>query len=100
MSNDPAHPAIYPTGIKPINLNSAELKVYDLIVKRFFATFGETAIFKKTKIDILVNDNFLFNKVNNKLSNGSKFIQLCCVIVEIYNIFVTTIFFETHCMCN
>lgn len=62
IKNDPAHPAIYPTGIKPINLNSAELKVYDLIVKRFFATFGETAIFKKTKIDILVNDNFLFNK--------------------------------------
>ena len=62
IKNDPAHPAIYPTGIKPINLNSAELKVYDLIVKRFFATFGETAIFKKIKIDILVDDKFLFNK--------------------------------------
>src|ERR671910_714843 len=62
IKNDPAHPAIYPTGIKPINLNSAELKVYDLIVKRFFATFGESAIFKKIKIDILVDDNFLFNK--------------------------------------
>ncbi|MGZ5490872.1 MAG: DNA topoisomerase I [Nitrososphaeraceae archaeon] len=61
IKNDPAHPAIYPTGIKPINLNSAELKVYDLIVKRFFTTFGETAIFKKTKIDILVDHNFLFN---------------------------------------
>jgi DNA topoisomerase-1 len=62
IKNDPAHPAIYPTGIKLINLNSAELKVYDLIVKRFFTSFGETAIFKKTKIDILVDDNFLFNK--------------------------------------
>src|SRR5215211_2072516 len=62
IKNDPAHPAIYPTGIKPINLNSAELKVYDLIVKRFFTSFGETAIFKKTKIDILVDDSFLFNK--------------------------------------
>src|SRR5918995_269702 len=62
IKNDPAHPAIYPTGIKPINLNSAELKVYDLIVKKFFATFGESAIFKKIKIDILVDDNFLFNK--------------------------------------
>ena len=62
IKNDPAHPAIYPTGIKPINLNSAELKIYDLIVKRFFTTFGETAIFKKTKIDLLVDDNFLFNK--------------------------------------
>ena len=59
---DPAHPAIYPTGTKPVNLNSSEIKVYDLIVKRFFATFGEPAIFKKTKIDIIVDDNFLFNK--------------------------------------
>ncbi len=59
---DPAHPAIYPTGIKPLNLNSAELKIYDLIVKRFFTSFGETAIFKKTKIDMLVDDNFLFKK--------------------------------------
>src|SRR5215213_5801571 len=54
---------LYPNnGIKPINLNSAELKVYDLIVKRFFTSFGETAIFKKTKIDILIDDSFLFNK--------------------------------------
>jgi len=69
--NDPAHPAIYPTGITPINLNSAESKVYDLIVKRFFATFGETAIFKKTKIDILVNNNFLFDlEGKNILSKG------------------------------
>ncbi|HEX2486977.1 MAG TPA: DNA topoisomerase I [Nitrososphaeraceae archaeon] len=59
---DPAHPAIYPTGTKPVNLNSSEIKVYDLIVRRFFATFGEPAIFKKTKIDIIVDDNFLFNK--------------------------------------
>ncbi|HEU5461211.1 MAG TPA: DNA topoisomerase I [Nitrososphaeraceae archaeon] len=59
---DPAHPAIYPTGTKPINLNSSEIKVYDLIVKRFFATFGEPAIFKKTKIDIKVDDDFIFNK--------------------------------------
>lgn len=40
---DPAHPAIYPTGIKPSALGSWGSKIYDLIVKRFFATFGETA---------------------------------------------------------
>ena len=38
--SDPAHPAIYPTGITP-NLAGRQLKVYDLVVKRFFATFAE-----------------------------------------------------------
>ncbi len=40
---DPAHPAIYPTGHEPKGFAGRELKLYDLIVKRFFATFGEPA---------------------------------------------------------
>ncbi len=41
---DPAHPAIHPTGESPGNpLNDQEIKIYDLIVKRFLATFGEPA---------------------------------------------------------
>ena len=40
---DPAHPAIYPTGIAPGKLDVRAQKVYDLVVKRFFATFGEPA---------------------------------------------------------
>jgi DNA topoisomerase I len=60
FKTDPAHPAIYPTGLKPMNLNSAELKVYDLIVRRFFATFGESAVFNKIIINILVNTTFSF----------------------------------------
>jgi DNA topoisomerase-1 len=40
---DDAHPAIYPTGEQPGNLSKKERKVYDLIVKRFFAVFGEAA---------------------------------------------------------
>ena len=60
IKNDPAHPAIYPTGLKPMNLTSAESKVYDLIVKRFFATFGKSAVFNKININILVNNTFSF----------------------------------------
>ncbi|MBN2142083.1 DNA topoisomerase I [Candidatus Woesearchaeota archaeon] len=41
--DDPAHPAIYPTGLKPGKMTAYETKIYDLIVKRFFATFGEAA---------------------------------------------------------
>jgi DNA topoisomerase-1 len=60
IKNDPAHPAIYPTGLKPLNLTSAESKVYDLIVKRFFATFGKSAVFNKININILVDNTFSF----------------------------------------
>ena len=41
---DPAHPALYPTGILPKSLEARQGKVYDLVVKRFFATFGEPAV--------------------------------------------------------
>ncbi len=41
--SDPAHPAIHPTGNKPGVTNERALKIYDLVVKRFLATFGEPA---------------------------------------------------------
>ena len=42
---DPAHPAIYPTGEAPKReLETREARLYDLIVKRFFAVFGEDAL--------------------------------------------------------
>ncbi len=37
---DPAHPAIYPTGNPPRNLDKDHMKIYDLIVRRFLATFS------------------------------------------------------------
>lgn len=40
---DEAHPAIHPTGNSPGNLSKQERKIYDLVVKRFFATFGDPA---------------------------------------------------------
>ncbi len=42
--DDPAHPAIYPTGITGKITDDKEKKVYDLIVKRFLACFGEIAV--------------------------------------------------------
>ena len=53
---DDAHPAIFPTGVKPKkNLNPQEKRMYDLIVKRFFAVFGEPAIRETNKILFDVN---------------------------------------------
>ena len=52
---DPAHPAIFPTGAKPMRLGNYQRKVYDLIVKRFMAAFSETAIRELLKITIKVD---------------------------------------------
>ncbi|MBN2421031.1 DNA topoisomerase I [Candidatus Woesearchaeota archaeon] len=52
---DPAHPAIHPTGIQPKKLEDREARVYDLIVHRFFAIFGEPATRETQKITIDVN---------------------------------------------
>lgn len=41
--DDPAHPAIHPTGQKPMDLGPQQAKLYDLIVRRFLACFGEPA---------------------------------------------------------
>lgn len=49
--DDPAHPAIYPTGEVPKRrLEGVEWKLYDLIVKRFFATFGDPAVSERIAI--------------------------------------------------
>jgi DNA topoisomerase I len=50
---DPAHPAIYPTGVAPQQkLSGLEFKVYDLIVKRFLAAFGDPAVSRRINVTI------------------------------------------------
>jgi len=51
--DDPAHPAIYPTGELPRRrLEPREAKLYDLVVRRFFAVFGEPALRERVSVDI------------------------------------------------
>lgn len=50
--SDPAHPAIHPTGEIPLKMNSMQKRVYDLIVRRFLATFAEPAIRESMRIAI------------------------------------------------
>ena len=54
---DPAHPSIHPTGqFENINsLSDDEIKLYDLIAKRFIALFCEPAILDKKTIKVEVN---------------------------------------------
>lgn len=53
---DPAHPSIYPTGEKPEELKGTRRKLYDLIVKRFLAVFGDEAIKQSMRVDLEVED--------------------------------------------
>lgn len=59
---DPAHPAIYPTGILPENLEKNHQKLYDLIVRRFFSTFGDYAIRETQTIIIDINNEKFISK--------------------------------------
>ncbi len=52
---DPAHPAIHPTGDVPKRIEDKAKGLYELIDRRFFATFGEDAIRESTSITIHVN---------------------------------------------
>jgi DNA topoisomerase I len=58
---DSAHPAIYPTGEKPRgSLNASEYKLFDLIIRRFLATFGQPAIRQQTVVTIVVIEEHFF----------------------------------------
>ncbi len=59
--DDPAHPAIHPTGVKPPRrLTPSERKVFDLIVRRFIALFGEPPVKESSRADVRCN-NHLFH---------------------------------------
>ncbi|NQV91514.1 DNA topoisomerase I [Candidatus Woesearchaeota archaeon] len=59
---DPAHPAIYPTGLVPGNLKPWEQKIYDLIVKRFMATFAKPAVRETMEVSLDVNKEIFITK--------------------------------------
>tara|TARA_Y100000031_G_scaffold73629_1_gene81339 strand:+ start:860 stop:3106 length:2247 start_codon:yes stop_codon:yes gene_type:complete len=67
---DPAHPAVYPTGISPKNLNEREQKIYDLIIKRFMATFAEPATRETMTIDIDCNKEIFIAKGTRTVEKG------------------------------
>ncbi len=64
--DDAAHPAIYPTGEPPKQLSAAEAKVYDLIVRRFLATFANNAVISEASFQFLIGSN-IFTANNRKI---------------------------------
>jgi DNA topoisomerase-1 len=67
---DPAHPAIYPTGVKQKKLNVLQRKILDLIIKRFLSTFGNNAVTKYSEVTINVNGYYFLAKANGILNKG------------------------------
>jgi len=63
---DPAHPAIYPTGIKEKKLNLLQRRILDLIIRRFLSTFGNNAIINFSEVSINVNGH-QFNAKGDKI---------------------------------
>ena len=63
---DPAHPAIYPTGIKEKKLDLLQRRILDLIIRRYLSTFENNAIIKFSEVSINVNGHH-FNAKGNKI---------------------------------
>jgi DNA topoisomerase-1 len=70
IEEDPAHPAIYPTGGRPKKLSVLQNKILDLIIKRFLATFGDSAVTNSNEVTISVNGHDFFVKGNAILNYG------------------------------
>ncbi|MEM2319436.1 MAG: DNA topoisomerase I [Candidatus Bathyarchaeia archaeon] len=68
---DPAHPAIYPTGkLSERVLDDSEKRVWDLVVRRFMAVFGEPALRQTVKVQININGHRFYLRGRQTLKEG------------------------------
>lgn len=68
---DPAHPAVYPTGGLPQRtLEPRESKIFDLIVRRFMATFGAPASRETIRATITVDGLKFYLRGSRILATG------------------------------
>jgi len=69
--DDPAHPAIYPTGNLPQKpLGTAERNIFDLIIRRFLAVFAEPTHRQSVNAIVIINGNSFHLKGARTLSEG------------------------------
>jgi len=68
---DSAHPAIFPTGNLPERLlNKSERNVWDLVVRRFMAVFGEPAVEQIVRAKIKINGHLFLVEGKSILEQG------------------------------
>jgi DNA topoisomerase-1 len=71
LREDPAHPAVYPTGnISSKALDESERQIWDLVVKRFLAVFGDSASKKTVKASINVKGYIFYLYGAETLNEG------------------------------
>jgi len=68
--DDPAHPAIHPTGRPPGRLNRVDGRIYDLICRRFMAALGDPAVRENTVADIDVGGHLFRLKGSQLVERG------------------------------
>ncbi|RJS78513.1 DNA topoisomerase I [Candidatus Bathyarchaeota archaeon] len=69
--SDPAHPAIYPTGNMPERvLSEPERRLWDLIVRRFMAVFGEPAIRQSVKVTVEIGGHIFYLRGRQIVEEG------------------------------
>jgi len=59
--DDPAHPAIHPTGNLPEEkLTSVQSRLFDLVVRRFMAALGDPAVLRSVRADVDVKGHLFY----------------------------------------
>lgn len=67
---DPAHPAIYPTGVLPKKLGHELKNLYNLVVHRFITAFGDAMVREEVKVRCTIGEEpYIFAGVTT-LSEG------------------------------
>lgn len=67
---DPAHPCIHPTGQAPSRLSGYNNKIYDLIVHRYFATFGKDAIVESNRVNFTIDKEEFYLQGSRLVTKG------------------------------
>ncbi len=68
--DDPAHPAVHPTGKKPGRLEKVDTRVYDLICRRFMASLEDPAVREGTRATVDVNGHLFYLKGSRLVEKG------------------------------
>ncbi len=67
---DPAHPAIFPTGIAPKALKPRFQKIYDLVVRRFLATLATSSLRETMTVTLDIREELFIAKGTRTVKQG------------------------------
>ncbi|UCH57170.1 MAG: DNA topoisomerase I [Candidatus Bathyarchaeota archaeon] len=68
--DDPAHPAIHPTGKLPGKLSRVDGRIYDLICRRFMAALGDPAVKENIVVEVDVEGHIFYLRGSQLLERG------------------------------